>query len=93
MKLTVRHWVWLGLLLLVSLPILTPFLHNHDADFAEHEDCPAHVVLLAFQALDLPDLFIALLAVLVSLFFFTVSYTHPFSDLITHFLRAPPLSL
>ncbi len=93
MKSTRLHWVWLGLLLLVGLPILTPFLHNHDADFEEHEDCPAHVVLLAFQALDLPDPLIAFLAVLVSLLFFAASFTHLFSDLISHRLRAPPLSL
>lgn len=92
MKSIGRQLVWLGLILLALLPIVEPLLHNHDADFSEHPDCPAHVVLLAFQSLDLPILSISLLFLVVALFFSFASPIFSTTRFLFSSLRAPPRS-
>ena len=32
-----------------ALSVFVPFLHNHEADLVEHEDCPAYVLALVFS--------------------------------------------
>lgn len=36
---------------LLLLSVVTPFLHNHQPDFSEHEDCPVHVFEVGLSAL------------------------------------------
>jgi hypothetical protein len=82
-------------ILFVLLSGGAPFLHNHTADFAEHQDCPAHqieaiTVLLTFAIF---ILFVFLLAGNNRLFFSLLLL--PVSEFIksVFLYRAPPVLL
>jgi len=43
----VKAFLLTGAIVFVAAFIMAPGLHNHDADFAEHATCPAHLIELA----------------------------------------------
>jgi len=72
------------------LSVFVPFLHNHEPDLHEHEDCPAYVLAIVFSV-----------AIVAIFFFSTISipcqsvYTYIFPILFSAYLfirptRAPP---
>jgi hypothetical protein len=82
-------WLLSGIVLL--LPVLTPFLHNHEADLAEHPDCPAHNIALAFHHITLH--FLLILFFLVPLLYGLSEYDCPLfpqPQHSCHSQRAPP---
>ena len=40
----IKALVLLGAVVFVFTYTLSPYLHNHEPDFEEHEMCPAHII-------------------------------------------------
>lgn len=43
----VKSFLLAGAIVFVAAFTLSPVLHDHDADFADHATCPAHLIELA----------------------------------------------
>ena len=78
--------------LLVLLSVASPYLHNHEADLVEHEDCVAYMLSAIFS------LGIIAVFLFISLFNTEITHVHKrepfhyFSFCTTRPTRAPPFS-
>ncbi len=78
--------------LLVLLSIATPYLHNHEADFNEHDDCVAYLLATIFSLGIISVFFFAAIFGYQNAIVFLVSQKLISSVFSPQTSRAPPFS-
>ena len=59
--------ILLPLIVFILLPVLEPFLHNHEIDGEEHNDCPACKWLIEFNITAVIYVFVSFFALILTL--------------------------